>query len=168
MSTPRNLLKLNVGFIINQPVGFIRDFPLEAPRIHLPPDLDVEDLYGMARITRTAQGLLVQVQAHARVLLECSRCLDDFSEEINTGFTDLYAFSPKTVSESGLLLPETGQLDLSPPLRDELLLAFPTSPICRPGCKGLCPVCGDNQNEKTCHHEDEDIDPRLSVLKSLL
>jgi uncharacterized protein len=80
----------------------------------------------------------------------------------------LYAFTPNSLTESGLIVPETGLLDLEPLIREEMLLAIPINPICRPDCKGLCPVCGENLNESQCSHEDEEVDPRLSVLRTLL
>ena len=169
MSTnSRNLLRLNVGFIIHQSVGYSRDFPFGIPLVHLEPDLELKDLSGVARVTRTGQGLLVQVKMHATILSECVRCLEDFPQPLDIDFTELYAFTPHSVTESGLILPETGQIDLAPLVREEMLLAVPISPICRPDCKGLCPICGENLNETECHHEDEAVDSRLSVLKSLL
>ena len=47
-------------------------------------------------------------------------------------------------------MPETGLLDLSPLVREYLLLDLPLQPVCRPECLGLCPECGNNRNESTC------------------
>jgi uncharacterized protein len=164
----RDLLRLNVGFIIHQSIGYSRDFDFDIPDLRLSPDLELTDLSGTARITRTMQGLLVQVKMAANVICECVRCLTDFSQPLTIDFTELYAFTPDSVTESGLYVPESGKLDLAPIVREEMLLAIPISPICKPDCKGLCPMCGENRNETDCHHEGEPIDPRLSVLKSLL
>jgi uncharacterized protein len=49
-----------------------------------------------------------------------------------------------------------------------MFLAVPISPLCSPDCLGLCPICGGNLNESVCQHEEELIDPRLDILKSLL
>jgi uncharacterized protein len=125
-------------------------------------------LTGLARITRAAQGLLVQVKIQASMQAECVRCLGNFSQPLEIDFTELYAFTSNSVTESGLIFPENGKIDLAPIVREEMLLAIPISPLCRPDCKGLCPVCGENLNETTCNHEDEAIDPRLSALRSLL
>ena len=168
MSTNRDLLRLDVGFIKYQTVGYSREFPFEFPSIHLEPDLDLTDLVGSAKATRTAQGLLMQVKFHANVSAECVRCLTGFSLPLEIDYTDLYAFSRNSVTESVFLLPDNGKVDLGPVVREEMLLAIPISPICDPNCKGLCPICGENLNESNCNHEDEDIDPRLSVLKSLI
>ena len=164
----RDLLRINVGFIVHQTVGYSREFPLEIPAIKLPPDLELEDMVGWARITRTAQGLLVQIKMKANTQSECVRCLEPFPQPLEIDFADLYTFSSASAVPSDLMVPETYQLDLSPVVREEMLLALPISPLCRIECKGLCPVCGENQNIKVCHHDDQDSDPRLSALKSLL
>ncbi len=168
MSNSRNLFILNVGFIVHQTIGYFRDFDFDFDEVHLQPDLDLKDLSGIARVTRTAQGLLVQVRMHAKVMLACVRCLNDCWQPLDIEFTDLYAFTQKTVSESGLILPEDGKIDLSPVIRDEMWLAVPISPVCNPDCLGLCPVCGVNLNENPHTHEDEFIDPRLEILKTFL
>jgi uncharacterized protein len=164
----RNLFVLNAGFIVHQTVGYFRDFAFDFPEAHLEPDLDLKDLTGTVRVTRTAQGLLVQVRMHAKIILECVRCLKDCWQPLDIDFADLYAFTQKTISESGLILPEDGKIDLAPVIRDEMLLAVPISPLCSPDCQGLCPICGGNLNESVCQHEEESIDPRLDILKSFL
>jgi uncharacterized protein len=42
------------------------------------------------------------------------------------------------------------QIDLGPELREQILLAFPISPLCREACAGLCPTCGGNRNKVPC------------------
>jgi uncharacterized protein len=163
-----NPLRLNVGFLINLSVGDSRDFIFDIPHIHLEPDLDLGDLGGTARITRTAQGLLVQARLSATLLTECVRCLTDFQQPLNVDFTELYAFSRNSVTDSDLVLPEDAHINLTPLIREYMLLEVPISPLCKPDCKGLCPVCGENLNETFCNHEDEAIDPRLAILKTLL
>jgi uncharacterized protein len=158
MYVSHDVLRLNVGFIIHQTVGYSRDFPFEIPSIRLPPDLELNDLTGTVRITRTAQGLLVQAKLKARIDAECVRCLTEFQQPLEIEFSDLYAFSTASMTESGLLLPENGKIDLAPIVRDEMLLAIPIKPLCQPDCKGLCPICGENRNETLCQHEDENIE----------
>jgi uncharacterized protein len=168
VSDSRNLLRLNVGFIIHQTVGYNRDFPFDIPSLHLPPDLDLRDLVGTVRVTRTAQGLLVQTRMRACMAAECVRCLTNFDQPLEIDFTELYAFNANSITDSGLLVPDDGKLDLAPLVREEMLLAVPISQVCKPDCKGLCPVCGGNLNETTCDHSPEAIDPRLEILKTLL
>jgi DUF177 domain-containing protein len=168
VSSLHDFFRLNVGFIIHETIGYSRDFPFEAVAVHLPPDLDLTDLAGVVRVTRTAQGLLLQVKMRAKIIALCGRCLEDFNQPLQTEFTELYAFTHSSLTESGLLVPENGKIDLEPLIREEMLLAVPISPVCRPDCRGLCPVCGGNLNQIQCGHKQEEIDTRLEALKILL
>jgi uncharacterized protein len=168
MNTPRNAFRLNVGFLINQSVGSSRDFVFDYPELDLAPDLELIDIKGSARITRTAQGLLVQVRMQATTSTECSRCLTGMKQPLEVDFTELFAFSPRTASESGLILPEDGHIDLSPLLQEYMFLEIPINPLCRPDCSGLCPVCGEILGDEHHNHEDDQIDPRFADLKTLL
>lgn len=168
MHQPPNPFRLNVGFLINQHVGYSRDFPIEVPYYHIPPDLDLIEISGSAKITRTAQGLLASVKLHASMPADCVRCLENFSQTLDIEFTELYAFSKKSGPEVEFVLPEDGRINLAPLVREYMLLDVPIKTLCKPDCKGLCPICGENQNERTCTHDDEAIDPRLSTLKSLI
>jgi uncharacterized protein len=145
-------MRLNVGFLVNQPIGTSREFQFDFPSIHLHPDLDLNNLVGTAKISRTPQGLLVQGRFHAGFESECVRCLTDYEQPLEIDFSELYAFSTRSVSESGLILPEDAHIDLEPLVREYLLIEIPISPLCRPDCKGLCPVCGEDLNERLCEH----------------
>jgi uncharacterized protein len=46
-----------------------------------------------------------------------------------------------------------GVINLSLPIRDEILLAVPMTAICRPDCAGICPICGGNRNLTPCDCE---------------
>lgn len=153
MYQPRFPLRLNVGFIVGQPIGSSRDFHFDYPTIHLQPDLDLTKFSGVARIGRTPQGLLVQASFHAALSSECVRCLTEFEQILEINFDELFAFSNRTVSESGLILPENGNIDLEPLVREYMLIEIPISPLCKPDCKGLCSICGENLNEVTCEHQ---------------
>ncbi|NUM44530.1 MAG: DUF177 domain-containing protein [Anaerolineales bacterium] len=165
MRTP---LRLNVGFIIKESIGYSRVFPFDYNHIHFEPDLDLVKFKGHVEITRTPQGLLVQADLAGLYAGECGRCLKPLRTRLNTKFAELYASSQRHVTESGLILPEDGHIDLEPLAREYLILEIPLNQICKPECKGLCPVCGENRNDVDCGHQQEDIDPRFSVLKNLL
>jgi uncharacterized protein len=161
-------LRLNIGFLISQTVGYSHDFPFQISRHLIPPDLELLELHGVARFTRTPQGLLAQIKLSANVHGECSRCLAEFLQPIESNFTELYGFTPKTAGETGLVVPEDAQLDISPLVREYLFLEMPINPLCKPDCKGICPTCGNNLNLAECNHEEPAGDPRLSALRSLL
>jgi len=168
VSDHNNPFLLNVGFIVHQSVGYSRDFPFDFKQISLAPDTELSALNGNVRVTRTAQGLLVQGKLQAFLTAECGRCLMAFPQALEADFTDLYAFTHQSVTQSGMILPENGKINLAPIVRDELLVSIPINPVCREDCKGLCPVCGESLNETICAHEVDDTNPRLDKLRSLL
>jgi uncharacterized protein len=161
-------LRLNVGFIVHQPVGYSREFLFDYPQIELGSDLELTSFEGRARISRTPQGLLAQMSIKGCLPAECVRCLTSYHQPLNVDITELYAFSPRTASESNLLMPDDGVIDLEPLVREYMILEIPINTICREDCLGLCPVCGENLNEVENHHHVPDVDPRLAVLQSLL
>ena len=48
--------------------------------MHLGDDLTVREFIGMARFSRTPQGLLLQGEFTAETELECVRCLEMYSQ----------------------------------------------------------------------------------------
>jgi uncharacterized protein len=161
-------LRLNVGFLINQSVGTSRDFLFDIPHIHLEPDLNLGDLSGFARVSRTAQGLLVQVKMRATFLVECVRCLLETQLPLQVDFTELYTFLRNSNPGTDLVLPENAQIDLAPLLREYMILEVPINPLCSPDCQGICPICGENLNITSCDHPVEVFDSPLAGLQSLL
>jgi uncharacterized protein len=168
VSNPQSPFWLNVGFIVSQTAGFSREFTFDLEEVFLPPDLTLKNLQGTCKVTRTPQGLLVQCKMQAENILECARCLTNYQQPLSIEFTELYAFSQRFATDSGLFMPENGRINLEPLVREYMLLEIPINPQCRPDCAGLCPVCGENLNENPHTHDEEPGDPRLSALKSLL
>jgi uncharacterized protein len=164
----RDIFILNVGFIVHETIGYVRDIPFDLPEVDLPPDLTLSRLRGTARVTRTPQGLLLQLRMEAGLQSECGRCLTEFIQMLRIDSTELYAFNKSGSTESGLLVPENGKIDLAPLIREEMVLAIPINPLCRPDCKGLCPECGEDLNEHPHTHEELPVDPRLAALNVLL
>ncbi len=124
MSTNSSLFILNIGFIVHQTIGYSREFPFEETDVSLSPDLQLINLNGVVKVTRTAQGLLLQGRFSAQIISECVRCLDEFRQNLSTEFTELYAFNHNSVTDSGLIVPENGKINLAPILREKLLLAI--------------------------------------------
>jgi len=157
MPNPRKPFRINVGFIIHEEVGYSHEIPFEIEKIKLD-DLELKNLVGKVDIGRTPQGLVVQGKFEADTQLECVRCLREFTYPLEWEFTELYAFSKKSVSETGLLLPEDAHIDLAPLLREYALLEIPINPLHDPDCKGLRPSCGQDLNVRDCGHRPDAAD----------
>lgn len=168
MANPRKPFRINVGFIVHEEVGYSHRIPLESEKAVLGDDLDLFKFEGMIVIDRTPQGLVVQGKFSGETSLECVRCLKEFRHTLHGEWTELYAFSQKSVSESGLLMPEDGHIDFAPVLREYALLEVPIKALCKPDCKGLCIECGQDLNVKDCGHSQHEDDSPFSILKDKL
>lgn len=100
----------------------------------------------------------MQGQFQGETPAECVRCLTDFQQPLHASFSELYAFNERSVTESELILPEDGTLNLEDLVREYLLIELPITPMCTPDCKGLCPICGQNLNEEMHEHDIEATD----------
>lgn len=167
MSNPRKPLRLNVGFIISQEVGYSHEFPFDYEKLRVSEDLILREFHGAVHIGRTPQGLLVTGKFESALNMECVRCLCEFEQTIRWEMTEMYAFNEKSVTDSDLILPEDAHIDLAPLIRDYALTEIPINPVCKPDCRGLCTVCGQDLNKKDCGHRAEMGDSPFSVLKDL-
>jgi len=145
-------LRLNVGYMYNKPIGTSREIPIEFDSLEID-ELVINHLSSLVRLSRTREGLLLQVKADAEVETDCVRCLCDFFLPVSTEFEELYQFPSRHREETDLMLPDDGYLDLASLFREYLILAIPINGICKPDCKGLCVICGANLNDETCEHQ---------------
>lgn len=60
------------------------------------------------------------------------------------------------------------QLDITELCTTEIVLSLPMKHLCKPDCKGMCPICGKNLNDSECSCKQSTTDPRLEVLAQLL
>ena len=153
MSNPRYPLRVNVGFLLNQPAGTSREITFDLPDFKLSPDFETTSLNGNIRITRTPQGVLGQVDFEANMPATCVRCLEDYIQSLHTNFTELFSYKSHPTIELGMVIPEDGNIDFAPLVREYLLLEVPIKLLCKEDCKGLCSICGENLNQTSCEHQ---------------
>ena len=104
-------------------------------------DLGIED--ELMRATKplqyklTAQEMEEGVLLRGRLLLpldcECSRCLKPFEHKLE--FHDWACLIPLTGEDA--IKPDGDTVDLTPFLREDILLELPQHPLCTPDCGGL-------------------------------
>ena len=152
MNSDRRPFRINIGFLINQPVGTLREIPVEAESYTLEKEFPVEDLHGVISLARTHNGIRSITEVYAATDSECGRCLEPFRQVLHTEFEENFTFGNRPLSEDELIIPEDGNIDFEPLIREYLMLEMPYSPVCRLDCKGLCVVCGQNLNENDCGH----------------
>ncbi len=165
MNRSAQIFRMNVGFFTNQPIGYNRDIPFELEHYTFDETLAVDDLKGNINLSRTQTGLRLQAVLTAQTIVECGRCLETFCLPLESHFEEIFTFENRALPEDEAVIPESGNLDFEPYIRDYLLLEVPINPVCRPDCLGLCDICGANLNIKKCGHEHER--PALAALEQL-
>ncbi len=124
-------------------------------------------------IVNMAGYIRLRAKAGVEYETECARCLEPLVRSLSVEIERTLVAKGELVNtsedESDDYLEVTdGVFDLSLPLAEELMMAFPTKELCREDCAGLCPKCGKNLNEGECGCVKKEIDPRLAILQKLL
>jgi uncharacterized protein len=122
--------------------------------------------------------VIVRGTMQASLDTECSRCLQQFRQELKSDFQESFLIIPRVAEteDPELLAVEAANelsvagnyLYLNEFLRQIFVLAQEYNPLCKPDCMGLCVECGTDLNSTTCGcRTDSEIDLRLLKLKEL-
>lgn len=107
-------------------------------------------------VLRVGSQLLVRGALNVGIRCRCSRCTEWCSPSVR-----------EPAFEATVDIPdEYEEVDLTAEIREAMLLTFPSYPVCRDTCRGLCPTCGANRNERECDCRPPG-DSRWSILGQL-
>ncbi len=113
--------------------------------------LDMNGIVEKSNDTVNFQGTL-----KSRIEKMCARCLRAIPSDVEKDFAFYYETTGKEV------------IDTIDDLRETLILDHSISFLCTDSCKGLCPHCGGNRNEKDCSCESDVKNNVFAELKKLL
>jgi uncharacterized protein len=123
---------------------------------------------------RSGQELFFHGRVASQAIGHCARCLEKYTFDVASDFS--FVLVPKSPMPTEIELNEEDldlsfydgeEVDVSPLVLEQIVLALPTRPLCKESCQGLCPQCGINRNNETCACVVEQGDPRLAVLRNL-
>jgi uncharacterized protein len=106
----------------------------------------------------------------------CSRCLKSYVFSLDSKFDFVLSPDPLksnqrveelSLEDLGLSHYSTEEIDLAPLVREQVMLALPTRPICDENCRGLCGGCGANLNYEACACSASVGDPRMAIFRTL-
>jgi uncharacterized protein len=143
-----------------------KDLGLELISVPAGSDLDLDLL-----MQSVSEGVYVSGTITGPLRGECGRCLREIDDTISVTIGELFAYEHSTTDET-TEEDEIGRvrddlIDLEPALRDAVVLALPTNPVCREDCPGMCPDCGTPWDELPAGHSHEQIDARWAALSEL-
>ena len=128
-----------------------------------------ESLAVRGQVENRAGVVTLRYQISGELCFSCERCLMQTKRPVQKAYvhTVVRALEDETLDDVFLIVPD-GILDLDSVAADDLLLEVPQVLLCKPDCKGLCPVCGQNRNIAACGCSRETGDSRMAILKTLL
>ena len=130
---------------------------------------------GAAEILYAALGEM-RISGKLTVTMEapCDRCLEPAEVGVAREFDLQYMPTEQGQPSGEKEVPEAdvevgyyegNGLELNDVLREVILLDLPMQTVCREDCKGICPNCGGNRNERMCDCHAETTDDRWNQLK---
>jgi len=118
-----------------------------------------------AVLDKTPRQIFLKVDLNTSGAFQCDRCIEDFEQPVSGRYTMFYVYDDLDTAtypadEVQVITPDTPVIDLSEDVRQTVLLSVPLKLLCKEDCKGLCPRCGVNRNQRDCEcQETEDSSP---------
>ena len=106
-------------------------------------------------------GSEIRIRGSLRTRLEaaCDRCLERVEIPVSRDF-DLQYRPMQSIARDEEVAIASDELDvgffsgdgveLADVVTEQVILSVPMKVVCRPECRGLCPVCGANRNRGAC------------------
>ena len=155
-------LHINVSQLLKEPSGAVRTYDV-AEQITLADA--AHTIRGSVKLFRAGDGLWVTAELESSLPCTCSLCLEEYAQPIALIIDEeTQSAGALKEEESERLRIDDDILDLTEAVRQYLEIAAPMKPICRPGCKGICPGCGANLNDGVCGCDSVPRDPRWGAL----
>ncbi len=110
----------------------------------------------------------VEGNASLTFLAACDRCLADVPVKLDLKFDRVVAapgIAPADEDDQSFM--EGYQLDAEAFVYNEILVNWPVKILCREDCRGVCPVCGQNLNERECGCDTFVPDPRMAAIQDI-
>jgi uncharacterized protein len=144
--------KINVKNLLISEVGTRLTFDInEAIKvIGLPSEIEGKKVVGKLKATRLEDTVLVSGEFVAGTVLICDRCLENFKAHIPFTLEREYNLNRSKESVEELIVDKFGEIDVTEPIREEIILAIPMKNICDEKCEGICAKCGVNLNKEEC------------------
>jgi len=103
----------------------------------------------------------------------CDRCTREFEKRLSGEGRVIFSsdeamLEMSEADEIHYLAPDAKEIDITPDLRDTILLAIPMKLLCSEECRGLCAGCGADLSIESCRCAAPPADTRWEALHKLL
>jgi len=115
-------------------------------------------------VSHTTSGWSLRLRFDVKLAGPCMRCLEPASRVISIDSREVDQPGGGEDLQSPYV--DGDLLDVHAWARNALALDLPATIVCKDDCAGLCPVCGENLNERPHEHE-KPVDARWAKLSEL-
>ncbi len=112
----------------------------------------VNDASGKGTVKTSAGALSMTAACEFTVKTVCARCLDPIIRRMKFNVSHYLTENLNEDGNDGYITINYKSFDVSELLREDIILSMPSRFLCKPECRGLCPVCGANLNVGDCGH----------------
>lgn len=134
-----------------------------------------KDIQVSCTLKRLRENVFLEGSIATVLELACCRCLETATLPVDTSFR--YTLIPVPDRQDSEVELESEDLeysyyendavDLEPLIFEQIVLQIPIKALCQDDCRGLCPHCGVNLNTAACRCQEDIVDDRLAVLKTI-
>lgn len=130
---------------------------IDPTELGLDPSIFKDTAFVQVIAEKNGGRVTLSVETTTEGLFLCDRCGEEYHRRVSGNYELVYIQrdEPFPDEQPGDDLrsysPYQEYIDVSPEIRDELLISLPMKNLCSEECKGLCARCGANLNNESCH-----------------
>lgn len=148
----------DVGDLVRGEQGATVAFDIEqsVEKAFLENEKPISPLQATVTFMKIAEGIHVALNHMCATFpFKCNKCGKEFAREIVVNDRERVYFFEEDKEEKDIFDRyhvdlKNMTVDITELVRQEMILHFPTIPVCSKSCKGLCPVCGADLNDTSC------------------
>ena len=120
-------------------------------------------------ILNNTKSLELKATVTGRAEVHCARCQKPMVVDISFPVSEILVREDAEIAEDEDVVVYSGNsVELSDAVTNSFLMNVTGKYLCSEDCKGLCPHCGTNLNEKSCDCDKDIIDPRWEKLAEIM
>ena len=130
-----------------------------------PQGLDVN-----GKITNNTKSLQLEASVTGNIKVLCARCRKEILESISFDISEVLVREEEAENQidEDVIVYQGHTVDVEDIVMNNFFMNVSGKFLCSDDCKGLCPKCGQDLNEKLCNCKDDEIDPRWQGLAEIM
>jgi Predicted metal-binding, possibly nucleic acid-binding protein len=121
-----------------------------------------------ATVENRAGVVSLHVETQTQYFTQCDRCCEPLTEPLAVLFDNCLVRQASGEGDNeDIIVVEDDRLDLDELVYSNIVLSLPMKHLCSEDCKGICPVCGKNRNERDCECDRGGKKSPFAILKDL-